>query len=90
MKTLEELAKEADDAFGGDCMGDAICGIEAIRRFRDLVLEEASKKRIEKPRELPRVGAGALWDGYQFCYEKGYREGAAAVRRSIRAMKGQK
>lgn len=42
-----------------------------------------AKVRADKPRELPSVGTGALLGEQQFCFEKGWREGAASVRRNI-------
>ena len=47
--------------------------------------EAMSRIRAPKPRELPQVGTGALWSEQQFCFAKGYREGAAALRKAIRA-----
>ena len=47
--------------------------------------EALSRIRAPKPRELPPVGTGALWSEQQFCFAKGYREGAAALRKAIRA-----
>ena len=37
--------------------------------------------RVPKPRELPRRGSGALHNEQQYCYDKGYAEGVAALRR---------
>jgi hypothetical protein len=62
---------------------------DELRRFAALVLEEAAKKRAKPPRSLPKRGSGALLDEQQHCYELGYREGAAAVRAAIRALKGE-
>jgi hypothetical protein len=64
---------------------------DELSRFAALVraevLEEAAKKRAKPPRRLPKRGTGALWDEQQHCYELGYREGTAAVRAAIRALK---
>ena len=47
--------------------------------------EACAKTRNTKPRQLPRVGSGALLDEQQYCYEKGWKEGVAAFRKAIRA-----
>lgn len=44
-----------------------------------------SKIRAPKPRDLPQVGTGALLSEQRFCFAEGYREGAAAIRKAIRA-----
>ena len=65
--------------------------IERLERFaqviRNQALEDAAKKRAQKPRKLPRVGSVALLEEQQFCYELGFKEGAASVRSVIRSMK---
>jgi len=45
----------------------------------------AATKRAPKPRELPQVGTGALLGEQQFCFEKGWKEGIAALRRMLRS-----
>jgi len=53
--------------------------------------EKCSKTRAGKPRILPSVGTGALWSEQTCCFDKGWHEGAAAVRKAIRARsEGQK
>ena len=47
--------------------------------------EACAKTKAGKPRELKAVGCGTLLDEQQFCFDKGWREGAAAVRAAIRA-----
>ncbi len=47
--------------------------------------EACAKTRAGKPRELKPVGRGAFLDEQQFCFDKGWREGAASVRAAIRA-----
>ena len=47
--------------------------------------EQCAKTKAGKPRELKAVGRGSLLDEQQFCFEKGWREGAASVRAAIRA-----
>lgn len=70
---------------------------DELAKFAALVAEKAAaaeleacgKARAGKPRELPVCGFGSLYSEQQFCFEKGFREGAAAVRSAIRA-RGQK
>lgn len=49
-------------------------------------LENAAKRRAAKPRTLPPCGTGALLGEQQYCFEKGWREGAASVRAAIREL----
>lgn len=42
-----------------------------------------TKTRADKPRQLPTCGTGALHSEQQYCFERGWREGAASVRRRI-------
>jgi hypothetical protein len=44
-----------------------------------------SKARSGKPRQLPRRGMGMLHGEQQYCFEMGWKEGAASVRAAIRA-----
>jgi hypothetical protein len=37
-----------------------------------------------KPKTLQQVGTGALYGEQSFCYEKGWKEGIAAYRKTIR------
>ena len=57
--------------------------------FADLIRaderEKCSKTRAGKPRILPSVGTGALWEEQAYCFAKGWHEGAASVRKAIRA-----
>ena len=53
--------------------------VEALRAL----LDGAAKTRSPKPRTLPTVGTGALHGEQQYNFEKGYREGASAVRKAI-------
>ena len=46
--------------------------------------EACAKTKAGKPRELKPVGRGMLLDEQQFCFDKGWREGAASVRAAIR------
>jgi hypothetical protein len=43
-------------------------------------LHRIVRLRVPRPRELPRRGSGALHDEQQYCYDKGYAEGVAALR----------
>ena len=47
--------------------------------------EACAKTKAGKPRELKAVGLGTLLGEQQFCFDKGWREGAASVRAAIRA-----
>ena len=46
--------------------------------------EACAKTKAGKPRELKAVGRGTLLGEQQFCFDKGWREGAASVRAAIR------
>jgi hypothetical protein len=46
--------------------------------------EACAKTKVGKPRELKPVGRGTLLDEQQFCFDKGWCEGVAAVRAAIR------
>jgi hypothetical protein len=82
MKTVIEMAKEAGPLISTPF--NTWC-----ERFAELVRaderEECAKTRAAKPRELKPVGRGAFLDEQQFCFDKGWREGAASVRAAIRA-----
>jgi hypothetical protein len=62
---------------------------EHLKAFEALVRaderEACAKTKAGKPRELKAVGRGTLLGEQQFCFDKGWREGAAAVRAAIRA-----
>ena len=66
---------------------------EAIEKFAALVeaaaradeREKCSRTRAGKPRILPSIGMGALWSEQSCCFTKGWHEGAASVRKAIRA-----
>jgi hypothetical protein len=62
---------------------------EDLETFADLIRaderEKCSKTRAGKPRILPSVGTGALWSEQAYCFTKGWHEGAASVRKAIRA-----
>lgn len=53
--------------------------VEALRACLDGV----GKTRAPKPRILAQRGTGSLRGEQQYCFEMGYREGAAAVRKAI-------
>lgn len=62
----------------------AASGVEQRRAVHAAVMAEVeacSKTRSAKPRTLPRLGSIAA----QRCYEKGWKEGVAALRKAIRA-----
>ena len=60
-----------------------------LKAFEALVRADerkaCAKTKAGKPRELKAVGLGAFLDEQQFCFDKGWREGAASVRAAIRA-----
>ena len=60
-----------------------------LKCFADLVAEAereaCSKTRAPSPRRLSPIGSGALLNEQQYCFDKGWREGAAAVRKAILA-----
>ena len=64
-------------------------GWPELERFAALVAaaerEACSRAKAAKPRKLKPVGRGMLLDEQQFCFDKGWREGAASVRAAIRA-----
>ena len=47
--------------------------------------EKLIRTHAPKPRELPIYGSGGLHEEQQHCYELGYREGIAALRKAQRA-----
>jgi hypothetical protein len=51
---------------------------------RGIDREAAACKRAPPPRTLPKRGSGALHGEQQFCFELGWKEGVAALRRAIR------
>ena len=66
-----------------------LSGEDIVQKFADLIRaderEKCSKTRAGKPRILPSVGTGALWEEQAHCFAKGWHEGAASVRKAIRA-----
>jgi hypothetical protein len=62
---------------------------DSLQEFADLIRaderKKCSKTRAGKPRILPSVGSGALWSEQNCCFDKGWHEGAAAVREAIRS-----
>lgn len=93
--THEEIIAMANEAGLNSYRIPPSQAVDVWTRFAALVAEKAAAKergacgkvKAGKPRELSRGGAGLL--EHQFCFEKGFREGAAAVRAAIRA-RGQK
>jgi hypothetical protein len=83
-KTVQ-LAREA----GGDDWDLFKDFMPEIERLVALVRaderEANSKARAGKPRQLPRRGMGMLHGEQQYCFEMGWKEGAASVRAAIRA-----
>ena len=85
MKTVIEMAREA----AGDDWGLFQEFMPEIHRLVELVRaderEKCGRVRAAKPRKLNPVGRGILLDEQQFCFDKGWCEGAASVRSAIRA-----
>jgi hypothetical protein len=89
--TREDIIRMAREAGIRDCTCNGEFG--CLERFATLVAaaseakerEACAKTRAGKPRELKPVGRGAFLDEQQFCFDKGWREGAASVRAVIRA-----
>jgi hypothetical protein len=89
MKTVIEMAREATNNEPIYCRQEFTFSQKQLERFAELVRaderEACSRMRAAKPRELKPVGRGILLDEQQFCFDKGWREGAASVRSAIRA-----
>ena len=83
MKTVIEMAKEAGIFATFKTLHPS------IEIFAELVRaderEACSRIRAAKPRELKPVGRGILLGEQQYCFDMGWREGAASVRAAIRA-----
>ena len=81
---LEDLQKIARPEFDDD---EKICWMleQTWELAQKAEREACAKTRAGKPRELKPVGRGAFLDEQQFCFDKGWREGAASVRAAIRA-----
>jgi hypothetical protein len=62
---------------------------DTLKRFAALVAaaerEACGRVKAKPSRQLKPVGTGALLDEQQYCFSKGWREGAASVRAAIRA-----
>lgn len=48
------------------------------------LMEKLIRVRTNKPKQLRQCGTGALLSEQQYCYDRGYRDGVAALRRSQR------
>jgi hypothetical protein len=57
----------------------------AYAKGQEDMREVCGRAKAGKPRELKPVGRGSLLGEQQFCFDKGWREGAASVRAAIRA-----
>ena len=72
-----------------NCDVEYVMSGQSLERFATLVAaaerESCSRMRAAKPRELKPVGMGTLLDEQQYCFNNGWREGAASVRAAIRA-----
>jgi hypothetical protein len=78
----KELAKQAWTENDWDGHVDIPKLIQLVRADER---EKCSRTRAGKPRILPSVGMGALWEEQAHCFAKGWHEGAASVRKAIRA-----
>ena len=86
MKTTIDMAREVKMPY--DFVTGEPINIEKLKAFEALVRaderEACAKTKAGKPRELKAVGRGMLLSEQQFCFDKGWREGAASVRAAIR------
>ena len=84
----EEQLKRFADLVRADEREEFQRWFEAVTaQHKQLILAEreaCAKTKAGKPRELKPVGRGMLLDEQQFCFDKGWREGAASVRAAIR------
>jgi hypothetical protein len=90
MRDTIDMAREANLAKYGNGLREGVTTfIDALKAFEALVRaderEANSKARAGKPRKLPRRGMGMLHGEQQYCFEMGWKEGAASVRAAIRA-----
>lgn len=87
----DDIIRMGKEAGIGDCyLAKPHPGVvQQLERFAELARaderEVCAKTKAGKPRELKAVGRGRLLDEQQFCFDKGWREGAASVRAAIRA-----
>ena len=85
MKTAIEMALEVEFEVGFKWCVNFIELERLVELARADEREACAKTKAGKPRELKAVGRGMLLDEQQFCFDKGWREGAASVRAAIRA-----
>lgn len=95
--SLRERVAELERELGEFRYGAGACAVALAESTAELdrlraecealraMLDGASKTRAPKPRTLAQRGTGALHGEQQHCFEMGYREGAAAVRKAIAA-----
>lgn len=83
---ITKLIRASYDQGAKDAQQETLAALEQIvAAARADEREACSRIRAAKPRELKPVGRGTLLDEQQFCFDKGWREGAASVRAAIRA-----
>ena len=87
--TKDDIIKLADKYLVCQIEGYEVSGVFDFARAvydagRTEERKACSRVRAKKPRELPSYGTGALWDEQQYCFEKGWKEGVASIRSSIR------
>jgi hypothetical protein len=57
--------------------------LEYTRKIQAEAFTKAYQMKAGTPRQLSPVGTGALLSEQQYCFDKGWREGAAALRKKI-------
>ena len=87
--TKDDIIRMAREAEFSELQTNALT--HKFERFAALVAEaereRCAKTKAGKPRTLPKIGLGAMHDEQNHCFAMGWREGAASVRKAIRALK---
>lgn len=84
--TNDEAQAKAKEWFGE--AGGRMCPQLTENELAGIVNEAiaaCTKVQSGKPRSLQSCGTGALLGEQQYCFDKGWRDGAAAVRKNISA-----
>jgi hypothetical protein len=84
-EAIERFAAIVEDAQSKRMFEEGMVTVGHMRQQIAAEREANSKARAGKPRQLPRLGTGALQGEQQCCFEMGWKEGAAAIRAAIRA-----
>jgi hypothetical protein len=89
MNAKEELTNLLMESYNKGVADAKAAAEEAVPKVVDAAIaaerKANSRARAGKPRQLPRIGTGALHAEQQCCFAMGWKEGAAAVRAAIRA-----